>query len=146
MARFKEMYVNDVAPALMKKYQYKSVMQIPKIDKVVINCGCGEARDNSKVIDAFKNNKLDVLVNVNIMTEGSDVPDIQTVFLTRPTQSEGLLMQMIGRGMRGKQAHGTETANIVDFHDQWSTYNKWLNPEWIVCDEISDEETPEMAR
>ena len=52
MARFKEMYVNDVAPALMKKYQYKSVMQIPKIDKVVINCGCGEARDNSKVIDA----------------------------------------------------------------------------------------------
>ena len=52
MARFKEMYVNDVAPALMKKYQYKSVMQIAKIDKVVINCGCGEARDNSKVIDA----------------------------------------------------------------------------------------------
>ncbi len=52
MARFKEMYVKDVAPALMKKYQYKSVMQIPKIDKVVINCACGEARDNSKVIDA----------------------------------------------------------------------------------------------
>ena len=52
MTRFKEMYVKDVAPALMKKYQYKSVMQIPKIDKVVINCGCGEARDNSKVIDA----------------------------------------------------------------------------------------------
>ena len=99
--------------------------------------------DNAKIINDFKTNKLDVLVNVNIMTEGSDVPDIQSVFLTRPTQSEGLLMQMIGRGMRGSQAHGTETVNIVDFHDQWSTFNKWLNPEWIVSDEISDEETPE---
>ena len=52
MPRFKDMYINDVAPALMKKFQYKSVMQIPKIDKVVVNVGCGEARDNSKVIDA----------------------------------------------------------------------------------------------
>ena len=55
MARFKDMYVKDVAPALMKKYQYKSVMQIPKIDKVVINCACGDAKDNSKVIDAAAN-------------------------------------------------------------------------------------------
>lgn len=51
-ARLKEMYVKDVAPALMKKFEYKSVMQIPKIDKIVINVGCGEARDNSKVLDA----------------------------------------------------------------------------------------------
>ena len=55
MARFKDMYVKDVDPALMKKYQYKSVMQIPKIDKVVINCACGDAKDNSKVIDAAAN-------------------------------------------------------------------------------------------
>ena len=52
-ARLKEMYVNDVAPALMKKFEYKSVMQIPKLDKVVINVGCGEARDNAKVLDAI---------------------------------------------------------------------------------------------
>ena len=52
MARLKEKYTAEVAPALMKKFNYKSPMQIPKIDKVVINCGCGEARDNSKVIDA----------------------------------------------------------------------------------------------
>ncbi len=51
-ARLKEMYVNDVAPALMKKFEYKSVMQIPKLDKIVINVGCGEARDNAKAIDA----------------------------------------------------------------------------------------------
>lgn len=52
-ARLKEMYVNEVAPALQKKFGYKSVMQIPKLDKIVINVGCGEAKDNSKVIDAI---------------------------------------------------------------------------------------------
>ncbi len=54
MPRFKDTYVNEVAPALMKKFGYKSVMQIPKFDKVVINVGCGEAKDNSKVVDSIK--------------------------------------------------------------------------------------------
>ena len=53
MARLTEMYKNDVAPALMKKFEYKSVMQIPKLDKVVINIGAGDAKENSKVIDAI---------------------------------------------------------------------------------------------
>ena len=53
MARLKEEYKATVAPALMKKYNYKSVMQIPKLDKVVINVSSGDARDNSKVIDAI---------------------------------------------------------------------------------------------
>ena len=52
-ARLKEFYASDVAPALMKKFEYKSVMQIPKIDKIVINVGAGEARENTKVIDAI---------------------------------------------------------------------------------------------
>ena len=51
MARLKELYKAEVAPALMKQFGYKSVMQIPKIDKVVINVGCGEARENAKVLD-----------------------------------------------------------------------------------------------
>ena len=53
MARIRDMYKADVAPALMKKYQYKSVMQIPKLDKVVLNVGAGDAKDNSKVIDTI---------------------------------------------------------------------------------------------
>ena len=53
MARLKDYYVSDVAPALMKKFGYKSVMQIPKLEKVVINVGAGEAKDNAKVIDAI---------------------------------------------------------------------------------------------
>ena len=51
MARMKELYTSEVAPALMKKFQYKSVMQIPKLNKVVINVGAGDAKENSKVID-----------------------------------------------------------------------------------------------
>lgn len=101
--------------------------------------------DNTMVINDFKNGNLDVLVNVNIMTEGTDVPDIQTVMLTRPTQSEGLLMQCIGRGMRGPKANnGTETVNIIDFHDKWSVFKKWLNPQWLIDDEREEEDIPEI--
>ena len=53
MARMKEFYAQEVAPALLKKFGYKSVMQIPKLDKVVVNVGCGEARDNHKMIEAI---------------------------------------------------------------------------------------------
>jgi large subunit ribosomal protein L5 len=51
MARLKETYKNEIAPALMSRFGYKSVMQIPKLDKVVINVGSSEAKDNAKVID-----------------------------------------------------------------------------------------------
>ena len=50
-ARLKETYINEVAPALMKKFEYKSPMQIPKLEKVVLNIGAGDAKDNAKVID-----------------------------------------------------------------------------------------------
>ena len=53
MARLKEKYVSEVAPALMSKFGYKSVMQIPKLDKVIVNVGCGEAKDNQKMIEAI---------------------------------------------------------------------------------------------
>ena len=53
MARWKEKYVSEVAPALMSKFGYKSVMQIPKLDKVIVNVGCGEAKDNQKMIEAI---------------------------------------------------------------------------------------------
>ena len=52
-------------------------------------------------------------------------------------------MQMIGRGMRGPQAKGTETVNIVDFHDNWNVFQKWLDPQWIIEEELDEE--PESA-
>ena len=53
MARLKDYYIKEVAPALMKKFSYKSTMQIPKLDKIVVNVGAGEARENAKAIDAI---------------------------------------------------------------------------------------------
>ena len=53
MARLKDKYVSEIAPALYKKFGYKSVMQVPKLDKVVINVGCGEVKDNVKIMDAI---------------------------------------------------------------------------------------------
>ena len=55
MARIRDLYKNEVAPALMKKFEYKSPMQIPKLDKIVINVGVGEAKENSKAIDSVIN-------------------------------------------------------------------------------------------
>ena len=52
-ARLKELYINEIAPALLKKFEYKSVMQIPKLDKIVLNIGAGDAKENSKVIDSI---------------------------------------------------------------------------------------------
>ena len=52
MTRMKKKYQEEVAPALMKKFSYKSVMQIPKLEKIVVNVGCGDARDNAKALDA----------------------------------------------------------------------------------------------
>ena len=52
MTRMKELYEKEVAPALMKKFEYKSPMQIPKIEKIVVNMGVGEAKDNSKALDS----------------------------------------------------------------------------------------------
>ena len=51
MNRMKEMYNNEVAPALMKKFQYKSVMQIPRLDKIVVSVGWGACKDNAKALD-----------------------------------------------------------------------------------------------
>ena len=52
-ARMREFYKSDVAPALFKKFGYTSVMQIPRLEKISVNIGCGEARDNQKIVDAI---------------------------------------------------------------------------------------------
>ena len=67
MARLKDTYVSEIAPALMKKYGYKSVMQIPKLDKVVINVGSSEARENAKVID-------NIIADITMITGQKAVP------------------------------------------------------------------------
>jgi ATP-dependent helicase IRC3 len=93
--------------------------------------GSAEARnrrqrdENAQVLDAFRRNELDVLINVRMLTEGTDVPDVQTIFLTRQTTSSILLTQMIGRALRGPKFGGTEQAHIVSFIDNWMHLINW---------------------
>ena len=101
------------------------------------------AEENARVISEFKHDKLDVLVNVNILTEGFDDPKVKTVFLARPTLSSVLMMQMVGRALRGPRVNGTDTANIVCFIDDWANKIHWKSPAELVEREAAEfGETP----
>ena len=67
MARMKELYTAEVAPALMKKFEYKSPMQIPRLDKIVLNIGAGDAKENAKVIDT-------IIADLTLITGQKAVP------------------------------------------------------------------------
>ena len=67
MARLKDLYKTEIAPALMKEFNYKSVMQIPKLDKIVVNVGAGDAKENSKVIES-------VISDLTLITGQKAVP------------------------------------------------------------------------
>ena len=84
--------------------------------------------DNEKKLQQYRDGKLQVLINVNILTEGVDLPQTKTVFLARPTVSKILMTQMVGRALRGTAAGGTAKAYIVSFVDQWNENIAWCNP------------------
>ncbi|WP_230968151.1 DEAD/DEAH box helicase family protein [Nostoc sp. WHI] len=96
--------------------------------------GSAEARnkrtqsDNQRIMEEFRDGKLDVLINVRMLTEGVDVPNVQTVFITRQTTSSILMTQMIGRALRGKKVGGSSEANIVLFFDEWKRLIDWADP------------------
>ena len=85
--------------------------------------------DNERKLEDYRNGKLQVLINVNILTEGVDLPKTKTVFLARPTVSSILMTQMVGRALRGTVAGGTASAYIVSFVDHWNEHIAWVNPE-----------------
>ena len=95
------------------------------ISRLLINL----TKENEKKIQAYRDGKLQVLINVNILTEGVDLPQTQTVFLARPTVSTILMTQMVGRALRGVKAGGTANAYIVSFIDNWNEHIAWVNPE-----------------
>jgi ATP-dependent helicase IRC3 len=92
----------------------------------------------SNRINQFRNEELEVLINVEMLTEGTDLPNVQTVFLTRPTTSTILMTQMIGRALRGTRAGGTENAYIVTFIDDWEDKINWVNPEKLHIEEDAE--------
>lgn len=100
-----------------------------------------------KMLDDFKNKKIQVLINVTIFSEGTDIPNVESVFLTRPTMSSILMTQMVGRGLRGVKSGGTEKALIVSFVDKWNAKINWVSPKFLFMDniegEVSDEDKKE---
>ncbi len=130
----------DMAIALNKLFQERGI----RSEYVVSNirdAATGVNRsneDNRVILQQFRNGELDVLVNVNILTEGTDLPQVQSVFLTRPTKSTILMTQMIGRALRGEKAGGTAIAYIVSFLDDWQEYIAWVNPEKLFIDTNAD--------
>ena len=96
------------------------------------------SKDNKNKIAKFRNEEIEVLINVNILTEGTDVPNVQSIFLARPTISSILMTQMIGRGLRGLKAGGTKEAYIVSFIDDWQNRVSWVNPEKLFIEDNID--------
>ena len=85
--------------------------------------------NNKRVLEEFKAGKLDVILNVQMLTEGTDVPDAESVFITRQTTSQNLLTQMVGRALRGPKFGGTEKAYLVFFIDKWQRLINWAEYE-----------------
>lgn len=101
--------------------------------------------DNERKLQQYRDGKLQVLINVNILTEGVDLPQTKTVFLARPTVSKILMTQMVGRALRGTAAGGTAKAYIVSFVDQWNENIAWCNPASLFHGE-NDFEDNEVER
>ena len=94
--------------------------------------------DNERKIEQYRRGEIRVLINVNILTEGVDLPQTKTVFLARPTTSTILMTQMVGRALRGEAAGGTTEAHIVTFIDNWNEHIAWVNPESLFVDEDNE--------
>ncbi len=123
-----------------KAYGIRSEFIISEVQDMITGITISNA-DNERKIEAYRNGEIQVLINVNILTEGTDLPKTHTVFLTRPTVSTTLMTQMVGRTLRGLKAGGTKEAYIVTFIDNWNDKIAWVNPETLTEAEYHEKET-----
>lgn len=123
-----------------KAYGIRSEFIISEVQDMITGITISNA-DNERKIEAYRNGEIQVLINVNILTEGTDLPKTHTVFLTRPTVSTTLMTQMVGRALRGRKAGGTKEAYIVTFIDNWNDKIAWVNPETLTEAEYHEKET-----
>lgn len=121
--------------ALFKKENIKADYIVSATKDIGTGATIGH-QENEKKLDAYRKGKLQVLVNVEILTEGVDLPQTKTVFLTRPTVSKTLMTQMVGRALRGVKAGGTDIAYAVSFIDNWDV--PFVYPETLLNDERSE--------
>ena len=116
--------------ALFKKEGIKADYIVSSIKDAVTGVTISR-EDNERKLEEYCEGHLQVLINVNILTEGVDLPKTKTVFLARPTVSSILMTQMVGRALRGTAAGGTSSAYIVSFIDHWNEHIAWVNPETL---------------
>ncbi len=114
-----------------------------RADYVASHSPDGHARPQRIGIEEFRRGEVDVLINVQMLTEGVDVPNAKTVFLTRPTMSEILMRQMVGRGMRGPKSNGTDICYLVSFEDHWDRFTQWADP-WALLPDLFVELPPPL--
>jgi ATP-dependent helicase IRC3 len=95
-------------------------------------------KTRKNILDKYRNSELDILVNVNILTEGTDLPQTKSVFLARPVKSRILLTQMVGRALRGERAGGTKEAYVVNFTLDWNNKIEFTNPADLIKNNQND--------
>lgn len=137
-------YQCDALVSLLKERGVKAAAVYSHLDANPGNTEARNARirdENHTALEKFRQGDLEVLVNIRMLTEGTDVPEVQTVFLTRQTTSRILLTQMIGRALRGPKFGGTKDAYIVAFIDDWKQHVAWAR--W---DELADIPVEEVER
>jgi superfamily II DNA or RNA helicase len=111
------------AQTLAGEFQKRGVEKVDYVDY--------SRKNASEIIDRYVRRELDVIVNVQMLTEGFDAPHTRTVFIARPTRSESLVVQMVGRALRGRRAGGNDVANLVTFLDTWNQYDV-LGGEYVL--------------
>ena len=107
--------------ALFNKAKIKTDFIVSDVKDSITGVTISRA-ENERKLEAYREGRLQVLINVNILTEGVDLPQTKAVFLARPTVSSILMTQMVGRALRGTAAGGTSEAYIVSFVDNWNEH------------------------
>ncbi len=127
--------------ALFNKAKIKADFIVSDVKDSITGVTINRAK-NERKLEAYREGRLQVLINVNILTEGVDLPQTKTVFLARPTVSSILMTQMVGRALRGTAAGGTSEAYIVSFVDNWNEHIAWVSPESLFSGSNEFEDTP----
>lgn len=128
----------DHAALLREKFRAQGI----EAEYIASHSPDGEATNIDAVRERFSKpgSGLDVLINVQMLTEGVDIPAVQTVLLGWPTNSAVLMQQMIGRALRGTKAGGTDIAYLVLFEDHWERFTQFERPFTLVPSLASFEE------
>lgn len=127
--------------ALFNKSKIKADYIVSDLKDMITGVTISRA-DNERKLNDYREGRLQVLINVNILTEGVDLPKTKTVFVARPTVSSILMTQMVGRALRGPTAGGTSSAYIVSFVDHWNEHIAWVNPESLFDGNNEFADTP----